>query len=127
MSRITIIWSAASGACLMLMLMLMHLVVWCRNQRSWANLCFSVMVLGVLGLAVCEMVTMHTESPETFGHAIRWTHLVYAIGVVGSLGFVHFYFGTGTKWLLALAHPPNTLPFPSTTAYIGKILLGRLK
>ena len=46
---------------------------------------------------------MHAESPEAFGRAIRWTHLVYAIGFVGSLGFIHFYFGTGRRWLLALA------------------------
>src|SRR6266404_5316936 len=101
MSWITIVWSAASGACLVMALM--HLLVWVRDRRSWANLCFSVTVLGVLGLAVGEFVTMHTESPEVFGRAIRWTHLVYAIGVLGILGFVHFYFGTGRKWLLALA------------------------
>lgn len=101
MSWITIIWSAASGACLLAALM--HLLVWFRDRRSWANLCFFATVLGVLGLAVGEMVTMHTESPEVFGRAIRWTHLVYALGVMGSLGFVHFYFGTGRRWLLALA------------------------
>jgi PAS domain S-box-containing protein len=101
MSWITIIWSAASGACLLAALM--HLLVWFRDRHSWANLCFFATVFGVLGLAVCEMVTMHTGSPEVFGRAIRWTHLVYALGVIGSLGFVHFYFGTGRKWLLTLA------------------------
>ncbi len=101
MSWVTVIWSAMSGACVMLALM--HLLIWCRDRRSWANLCFSFTVLGVLGLAVCEMITMRTESPEVFGVAIRWAHLVYAIGVMGSLGFVHFYFGTGQKWLLVLA------------------------
>ena len=85
------------------MLGLVHLLIWSRDRRSWANLCFSVMVLGVFGLAIAEMVTMHTESPEVFGRAMRWSHLIYGVGVAGSLGFVHFYFGTGKRRLLALA------------------------
>lgn len=101
MSWITAIWSATLGATLMLGLV--YLLVWSKNLRSWANLCFFFAVIGVLGLAVGEMVTMHAESPESFGRAIRWTHVVYAIGFVGSLGFIHFYFGTGRRWLLALA------------------------
>ncbi len=82
---------------------LVYFLVWSQNRRSWANLCFFFTVVGVLGLAAGEMATMHAESPEAFGRAIRWTHLVYAIGFVGSLGFIHFYFGTGRRWLLALA------------------------
>jgi len=82
---------------------LMHVLVWSRNRRAWANLCFAITVLGVIGLVACEMITMRTESPAVFGRAIRWTHLVYGIGVAGSLGFVHFYFGTGRRWLLVLA------------------------
>jgi two-component system sensor kinase FixL len=101
MSRITIIWSVASGACLMLALL--NLLVWLQDRRSWAHLCFSVTVLGVVGLAVFEWMTMHAESPEAFGWALRWAHLDYALVVTGSLGFVHFHFGTGRRWLLALA------------------------
>ena len=101
MSWIIVIWSAGSGASLMLALI--YLLVWGRNRRSWANLCFSVVVFSVLGLAITEMITMFTDSPKVFGGVIRWTHLVYAIGVAGSLGFVHFYFGTGKKWLFTLA------------------------
>ena len=101
MSWITIVWSAAAGACLLMALM--HVLVWSRNRRAWANLCFAITVLGVIGLVACEMITMRTESPAVFGRAIRWTHLVYGIGVAGSLGFVHFYFGTGRRWLLVLA------------------------
>ncbi len=101
MSWITAIWSATVGASLVLGLV--HLLVWSRNRRSWANLCFFFAVIGVLGLAAGEMATMHAASPEAFGRAIRWTHFVYAIGFVSALGFIHFYFGTGRRWLLALA------------------------
>ena len=101
MSWVIVIWSAGSGASLMLALI--YLLIWSRNRRSWANLCFAVVVFSVLGLAITELITMLTDSPKVFGGVIRWTHLVYAIGVAGSLGFVHFCFGTGRKWLLAVA------------------------
>ena len=101
MSWITAIWSATVGASLVTGLV--YLLVWSQNRRSWAHLCFFLLVIGVLGLAAGEMATMHAESPEAYGRAIRWTHVVYAIGFVGSLGFIHFYFGTGRRWLLALA------------------------
>ncbi len=101
MSWISAIWSAAAGASLLLGLLL--LLVWSQDRRSWASLCFAISVLGTLGLAVCELITMYTGSPLVFGQAIRWTHLVYAIGIFGSLGFIHFYFGTGKRWLLLSA------------------------
>ncbi len=101
MSWISTIWSSAAG--LSLAIALVHLLIWSHDRRSWANLCFFVSVLGVLGLAICELITMYSGSPVVFGQAIRWTHLVYAIGIFGSLGFIHFYFGTGRKWLLASA------------------------
>lgn len=85
------------------MLAMTHLLVWCRDRRSWANLCFAVAVFGEIGLVVAEMITMSTGSPEVYGRTMRWTHLVYAIGVAGSLGFVHFNFGSGRRRLLALA------------------------
>ena len=100
MSWITVIWSTALGTCLM---MLVHLLVWSRDRQSWANLCFSLAVLSVIGLVALEMVSMHTQSPEVFGATFRWAHFFYGIGVWASLGFVYFYFGTGRRWLLVLA------------------------
>lgn len=101
MSWVTILWSAATGVCLMLALL--HLFVWFQDRRAWANFCFTVMVMGVIGLLIGEMTTMHTESVAVFGRATRLMHLVYALVVAGCLGFVHFYFGTGLRWLLGLA------------------------
>lgn len=101
MSWVIFIWAATAGACMIMAFL--HVLVWLNDRRSWASLCFAAAVFGVIGLAAGELITMYTDSPEVFARAIRWAHLVYAIGVIGSLGFVHFYFGTGRRWLLALA------------------------
>ncbi len=100
MSWITVIWSTVSGAGLMLALMQAR--VWWLDRRSWANLCFAIMVLSVIEMAIAEMSMMTASSPEAFVRLLRLTHLFYGIGVVGSVGFVHFYFGTDRRWLLAL-------------------------
>jgi PAS domain S-box-containing protein len=101
MSWVTATWSAAAGASIVLALV--HLFIWSQDRRSWANLCFALMVIGPLGLAVGELATMNSESPEAYGRAMQWTHLFHGVGVLGALGFIHFYFGTGRVWLLALA------------------------
>ena len=102
MSWITVIWSTSIGACLMLALL--QLLVWCRDRRSWANLCFSVMALGVIrspdgraghdggqlpgSVRACDSVdgsrSMALESPAVWDLSISGT-------------------GTGRRWLLALA------------------------
>jgi PAS domain S-box-containing protein len=101
MSWLALIWSAVIGACLMQALM--HLLVWNHDRRSWAHLCFVFTVLSTAGLAMAELLTMHASSPQTFGRIIFWAHCVYGLGVFASLGFVHFFFGSGRNWLLAMA------------------------
>lgn len=101
MSWITVIWSAASGMCLMLAAM--HFPVRNSAQRPWSNLCFLLMVLAVIGLGGCELMTLYADSPETFSRGVRWAHLFNGFWVAGGLGFVHFSFGTGRFWLLLSA------------------------
>jgi two-component system, LuxR family, sensor kinase FixL len=102
MSWVLIFWSASAGACVLLALL--YLLIWLQDRRSWANLCFSVTVLGVLGIVVCETITMHTDSPDVFARVLRVSMLVYGTSVFGCLGFVHFYFfRSGKWWLLVVA------------------------
>jgi PAS domain S-box-containing protein len=54
-------------------------------------------------MATGEMAAMYAKSPAAYGAAIRWGHFAYGFIAVGSLGFVHFYFGTGKRWLLGAA------------------------
>lgn len=101
MNPIVFLWSALSGACLMLASL--HLLVWLRNRRAWENLLFAITVIGVVGLAAGELATMQAVTPEEYAAAIRWSHLNFGLCVASCLGFVHFHFGTGSKRLLALA------------------------
>jgi signal transduction histidine kinase len=101
MSWVTIIWSMIVSACLTLAAM--YLLVWCREMRSWAYLSFFVLAVGVIGVAAGEFAAMYANSPTEYGRAVRWGHFAYLFVLVGSLGFVHFYFGTGRRWLLGSA------------------------
>jgi two-component system sensor kinase FixL len=101
MSWVTIIW--AMIASVSFTLATIYLLIWFREWRSWAYLCFLVMAAGVIGLATGEMAAMYAKSPTAYGTAVRWSHFAYGFVVAGSLGFAHFYFGTGKRWLLGAA------------------------
>ena len=101
MSWVTIIWSMIASVSFTLATI--YLLIWFRERRSWAYLCFFVLAVGVIGLATGEMAAMYAKSPAEYGTAVRWSHFAFGFVVVGSLGFVHFYFGTGKRWLLGAA------------------------
>ncbi len=89
------------GACLVLALM--HLLVWCRDRRSLANLFFPVIALGIIAMGACELETMRTGSTGVYLEKISLGHLLFGIVVPASLLFIHCLFGTGNRGLLGLA------------------------
>jgi PAS domain S-box-containing protein len=101
MSWVTVIW--AMIASVSFTLATIYLLIWFRERRSWVHLCFFVLAAGVIGLATGEMAAMYAKSPTAYGTAVRWSHFAFGFVVLGSLGFVHFYFGTGKRWLLGAA------------------------
>jgi signal transduction histidine kinase len=101
MSWVTIIWSMIASVSFTLATI--YLLIWFRERRSWAYLCFFVLAAGVIGMSAGEFGAMYAKSPAEYGAAIRWGHFAYGFIAVGSLGFVHFYFGTGKVWLLGAA------------------------
>ena len=101
MSWVTIIWSIIASVSFTLATI--YLLIWFRERRSWAYLCFLVMAVGVIGLATGELAAMYAKTPTAYGTAVRWSHFAYGFVVAGSLGFAHFYFGTGKQWLLGAA------------------------
>jgi hypothetical protein len=101
MNWVTIIWSMIASVSFTLATI--YLLIWFRERRSWAYLCFFVLAVGVIGLATGEMAAMYAKSPAAYGTAVRWSHFAYGFVAAGSLGFVHFYFGTGKGWLFGAA------------------------
>jgi hypothetical protein len=101
MSWVTIIWSMSASVSFTLATI--YLMIWFRERRSWAYLCFFVLAVGVIGLAAGEFAAMRASSPAEYGTAVRWSHFAFGFVVLGSLGFMHFYFGTGKWWLLGAA------------------------
>ncbi len=101
MNPVFLLWSALSGACLMVAVL--HVWVWLRDRGTWANLLFAATVAGVVGLAVGELATMRARGVDDYGAILRWAHLLYGLSVAACLGFVRFHFGSGSDRLLALA------------------------
>ena len=101
MDWITVIWSAAAGACLILGLT--QFVVWWGRKNAFENLWFSVTTIGVIGLIACELLTMKAGSAAEYANIVRWAHLIFLFVCGAILGFVHCHFGTGSLRLLMLA------------------------
>ena len=98
---VALIWGGLAGACLMLALI--HGVIWCRNRRRWESFWLSMATFGVIGILACEQVAMFTSSPAVFERCVWWAHMDFIFVCLGVLGFLHTYFGTGNRWLFALA------------------------
>ncbi len=96
MNWITFIWAGAIAACATMALP--HLFIGIA-RRAWENLFFAVAALSVAGIACGELTIMHSRTTDEVGRAIQWTHLPVFAAVLGILGFVYFYFGTGRLWL----------------------------
>lgn len=101
MNWFTLIWAVGMGACLTLGLM--HLSIWCRNRRAWAQLSYAIATVGIAGLAACEMGTIKAQTAEGFALAVSLAHLASTVFTVGCLAFVHFYFRSDRLWLMYLA------------------------
>jgi len=133
MSWITFVWAMVIGACVVMALP--HLLLGLKGKAR-ANLFFVLAALSVGGIACGELAIMHSRSIEEIGRAIQWTHVPIVFLVLGIVGFVHSYFGTGRLWLgiaacgvrfvsllINFALPPN-LNFREITALRPNRFLG---
>ena len=94
---VLIVWSMAASASLMLAGI--HLLVWCKDRSSWANLFFSLMSISVVALASCELWMMRSATPAEFGTALRWLHVAGWAVVLSMTGFALLYLRAGRPWL----------------------------
>jgi two-component system sensor kinase FixL len=96
MSWVTFIWALAFGASATMALP--HLLIGLKG-RAWENLFFAIAALAVATTALGELSFMHSRTTEEIGRAMQWTHIPVFFLVVGIVGFVRSYFGTGRLWL----------------------------
>jgi two-component system, LuxR family, sensor kinase FixL len=100
MSWVTVIWSAAAGACLTLGVV--HVLVWCWDRSLRASLWFAGVACSVAVMAGLENLIMRVRTPEQFYLLHRWGHVAFFVTIVCVVGFVQSYFRTGRPWLARL-------------------------
>jgi two-component system, LuxR family, sensor kinase FixL len=79
---------------------LIHLIIWCRQRDSWANLLFALAALGTAAFTGFEIAMMRAETPAVFALALRWIHVPGWIVILSLAGFVRLYLKAGRNWLL---------------------------
>ncbi len=94
------VWSTAAGVTLCMAAV--HLMVWLKDRRALASLVFVVTALAAAGHSVGELTMMFAATPAQWGQALRWLHVASFFGIAGSVLFLHFYLGTGRRWLAGL-------------------------
>lgn len=98
-SPVTIIWSAAAGAALLLGFV--HALVWGYDRRALGNLAFAVAALGLAWGAIIELETLRAATPQQWGEWVWWTHIPLFLLMSGIAVFLRLYLGAGRLWLLA--------------------------
>jgi PAS domain-containing protein len=99
MSYVTVLWSTAAAAALLLAVM--HALVWIYDRRARAHLAFAFSALGLAGGTITELGMMYAQTPQEWGEWVWWTHLPLFVIVVAMSIFMHLYLSAGRRWLLA--------------------------
>jgi two-component system, LuxR family, sensor kinase FixL len=110
MSWVAIVWSMIVSACLTLATI--HLQVWIRRRRLWADLLFCLASTGIAALAICEFLMMRAETPVQFATALRWLHVPTWVIVLSMVGFIRLYLRAGRRWLAWAICALRTLALP---------------
>jgi two-component system sensor kinase FixL len=98
-SHVTIIWSAAAGAALLLGIV--HALVWGYDRRASGNLAFAIAAFGLAAGALVELQTLRAETPQQWGELVWWMHIPLSLVVIGMAVFMRLHLNAGRLWLLA--------------------------
>lgn len=98
MSYVTIFWSGAAAAALLLCII--HTAVWIQDRNAHPSLALAVIALSLTGIAFTELHMMLSQSAQDWALWVRWCHLPLFIHFVAIIFFVHVYLGTGRTWLM---------------------------
>jgi two-component system, LuxR family, sensor kinase FixL len=77
---------------------LLHLGIGIK-QKQRAHLLFAIATVSLAGIAACELLLMHAQTPEQFGAVLRVAHIPVFTLVVSIVFFVRLYFRAGRLWL----------------------------
>src|SRR5262245_66586570 len=97
MSWITVVWPMIGGACLTLAAM--HLAVWMKDRRAWANFAFAGLAVCVACIAAFELAMTRAETTEEFGALRSWMLVPVFLAFICILVFVRLHFQAGRLWL----------------------------
>lgn len=97
MILITLLWSILASTSLTLAIL--HLFIWDKGVKPWANLSFAVAAIAAAVITVMELMAMHSTSTEQVATILRWVHLPVLVLWLAILCFVRSYFNAGRPWL----------------------------
>lgn len=109
MNRVEFVWTIMAGASLALGLI--HLVVWCKARSRPAHLAFFVLAASVAAFGAFEIAAMRAQTLADYATMARWLHVPITVIVLSLIGFVHFYFDAGRRWLAYAAASLRVLAF----------------
>jgi two-component system sensor kinase FixL len=97
MNWITVVWSMLASTSLTFTLL--HLFIWAKGIKPWANLSFAAAAAASAVVTVMELMAMRATSVEQMATILRWVHLPILVLWLGILFFVRCYFDAGRSWL----------------------------
>jgi signal transduction histidine kinase len=95
-SYISVIWSAAASATLLLGIL--HVLVWGYDRRAVANLGFAIASLGLAAGSFIELAMLRAETPQRWGELVWWMHIPLFLLVCGMAVFLRLYLDAGRLW-----------------------------
>src|ERR1035438_9673534 len=97
MSWVTVIWSMTASACLTLASL--HVLIWCRQRKAWANLAFALTAVAAAAFAVCELWMMRSATSGEMACALKCIQVPAWVLIVSLVFFVRFFLRAGRPWL----------------------------
>ena len=98
MSLVTILWTGAASAALLLAIV--HLTVWAFGRQQHASLALAAAAVALVGITFAELGMMQAGSAEEWGRWVYWIHFPMFFLLVAIALFVRLYFRAGLSWLL---------------------------
>jgi len=101
MNWVEMVWTTMAAASLTLGFV--HLLVWFKQRARYASLAFFLLATSVAAFSASELSMMRAPTPSAYAEAVRWAHVPLCVIILSIIGFVHFYFETGRRWLACAA------------------------